>query len=95
MIRSIVSNQIFLKMRYQIILPLNNLAQTLHVISGTFKNWQVWKVQFENGEEATLFKHMEVWMQRNEDNLDHQTITAIGQQIDRINTEISLTQNRV
>jgi len=75
-------------MRHEITLPLNGLEQTVHVISGTFKNWEVWKVQFKNGDEAVLFKHMDVWMQRNEDSLDHQTIAAIGKQIDHINTDI-------
>jgi hypothetical protein len=76
-------------MRHAITLSLNGLEQTLHVISGKFKKWKVWKVQFKNGDEAVLFKHMDIWMQRNEDKLDHQTITAIGNQIDRINTDIS------
>ncbi len=76
-------------MRYEIVLSLNGFEQTLQVISGKFKNWEVWKVQFKNGDEAVLFKHMDVWMQRNEDSLDHRTVTAIGKQIDYINTGIS------
>ena len=75
-------------MSHEIILSLNGLEQTLHVISGKFKNWKVWKVQFKNGDEAVLFKHTDVWMQRNEDSLDHQTVAAIGEQIDHINTDI-------
>jgi hypothetical protein len=76
-------------MKYEITLSLNGLEQTLHVISGKFKNWKVWKVQFKNGDEAVLFKHMDVWMQRNEDSLDNKTIAAIGKHIDHINTDIS------
>ena len=76
-------------MRYEIILSLNGLEQTLQVISGKFKNWEVWKVQFKNGDEVVLFKQMDVWMQRNEDSLNNQTITAIGKQIDLINKDIS------
>lgn len=76
------------KMRYEIALSLNGLEQTLHVISERFKNWVVWKVQFNTGEEAVLFKHMDVWMQRNEDSLDYRTIAAIGRQIDRLNLNI-------
>lgn len=77
-------------MRYEIVLSLNGLEQTLPVISERFKNWVVWKVQFKTGEEAILFKFMDVWMQRNEDSLDYRTITAIGRQIDRLNLNVSL-----
>ncbi len=77
-------------MSHEITLSLNGLEQTLQVISGKFKNWKVWKVQFKNGDEAVLFKHMDVWMQRNEDSLDNKTIAAIGKQIDSINTDILL-----
>jgi len=76
-------------MSHEIILSLNGLEQTLQVISGKFKNWKVWKIKFKNGEEAVLFKHMDEWMQRHEDRLDHKTITAIGKQIDLINNDIS------
>jgi hypothetical protein len=85
----IVSNHNRSKMSHEIILSLNGLEQTLQVISGKFKNWKVWKIKFKNGEEAVLFKHMDEWMQRHEDRLDHKTITAIGKQIDLINNDIS------
>ncbi|HEY8780327.1 MAG TPA: hypothetical protein VIM16_01830 [Mucilaginibacter sp.] len=77
-------------MRYEIVLSLNGLEERLQVISGTFKNWVVWKVQFKTGEEVILFKHMDIWMQRNEDSLDHRTIAAIGKQIDHLNLKVSL-----
>ncbi len=71
-------------MKYEIVLSLNGLEQTLQVISTKFKNWVVWKVKFINGDEAVLFKHMDMWMQRNEDSLDHRIVAAIGKQIDKI-----------
>jgi len=76
-------------MRYEIELSLNGINQTLNVISETFKNWIVWKVTFKSGQEAMLFKCMDVWMQRNEDSLDQRTIAAIGKQIDSLNLNIS------
>jgi hypothetical protein len=79
-------------MKFKIVLSLNGLEETLQVISETFKNWMVWKVQFKNGVEAILFKFMDTWMQRNEDNLDHQIVAAIGKQIDNFNLKISFAQ---
>jgi hypothetical protein len=79
-------------MSFKIVLSLNGIEQTLQVISETFKNWQVWKVQFKNGVEAILFKFMDTWMQRNEDNLDQLTVAAIGKQIDDFNVKISFAQ---
>jgi hypothetical protein len=75
-------------MRHEIVLSLNGLEQTIQIISETFKNRMVWKIKFKSGEEAVLFKYMDVWMQRNEDNLDHRTIAAIGNQIDHMNLNI-------
>jgi hypothetical protein len=78
-------------MRYEIVLSLNGLEQTLQVISETFKNWLVWKVKFKDEREVVLFKCGNLWMQRNEDSLDLHTITAIGNQIDHINLSLALT----
>jgi hypothetical protein len=72
-------------MRYEMVLSLDGLEQTLQITSETFKKWLVWKVKFKEGKEVVLFKCGNIWMQRNEDSLDHHTLTAIGKQIDHRN----------
>ena len=72
-------------MRYEMALSLDGLEQTLQITSETFKKWMVWKVQFKEGKEAMLFKCGNIWLQRNEDSLDHHTLAAIGIQIDHKN----------
>ena len=78
-------------MHYEIVLSRNGYKHILQLISETFKSWKVWKVRFQDGAEAVLFKVGNEWMQRNEDNLEHWLLKAIGEQIDRINPEISLS----
>jgi hypothetical protein len=69
-------------MKQEITLFLNGSKQVILIFSETFKNWTVWRVQFRSGEESVLFKCGGIWMQRNEDGLDHRTLNAIGEQID-------------
>lgn len=65
--------------------------QTLQIISETFKSWKVWRVRFQNGEEAVLFKLENMWMQRNEDGLDDHTLNCIGRLIDQFNPGIAFS----
>jgi hypothetical protein len=78
-------------MRYEIVLSRNDCKQALQVISETFKNLKVWKVKFQDGAEAVLFKCGNEWFQRNEDHLDHWLLKAIGERIDHINLGIALS----
>jgi hypothetical protein len=78
-------------MRYEIVLFLDGGKHVLQVIAETFKNLRVWKVKFQDGAEAVLFKCGNIWLQRNEDNLDHGLLNAIGERIDRINLGIALS----
>jgi hypothetical protein len=78
-------------MRYEIVLSRNGYKQAIHIIAETFKNWKVWKVQFQDGAEAVLFKCGNIWMQRNEDDLDRGLLNAIGERIDYINLGIALS----
>ena len=71
-------------MRYEIVLSGNGYKHVLQLISETLKNLKVWKVRFQDGAEAVLFKCGGEWMQRNEDNLDSSLLKAIGEQIDRL-----------
>ncbi len=76
-------------MHYEIVLSRNGYKHVLQLISETLKSLRVWKVRFQDGAEAVLFKCGTEWMQRNEDNLEHWLLKAIGEQIDQINPEIS------
>jgi hypothetical protein len=78
-------------MRFEIILSRNGYKQVLEVITDTFKNWKVWKVRFQDGGEAVLFKCGNLWMQRNEDALDRWLLNAIGERIDHISLGIALS----
>ncbi len=75
-------------MHYQITILLNNREQTLQIFSENFKNLTVWKIRFQHEREAVLFKCEGIWMQRNEDELDDNTINLIGEQIDRVNLNL-------
>ncbi|WP_183565398.1 hypothetical protein [Mucilaginibacter sp. SP1R1] len=78
-------------MRYEIVLSRNGYKQALQVIAETYKKWKVWKVKFQDGKEAILFKCGSLWMQRNEDDLDYGLLIAIGERIDRISIGIALS----
>jgi hypothetical protein len=78
-------------MRYEIVLSRNGYKQALQLIAETFKNLKVWKVKFQDGTEAMLFKCGNLWMQRNEDDLDRGLLNAIGEKIDHINLGIALS----
>jgi len=78
-------------MRYVIVLSRNGYKQAMQIIAETFKNWKVWKVVFQNGKEAVLFKCGNIWMQRNEDDLDRGLLNAIGEKIDHICLGIALS----
>jgi hypothetical protein len=78
-------------MSYEIVLSRNGYKQALQVIAETFKNWPVWKVKFQDGTEAVLFKCGHLWMQRNEDDLENGLLKAIGERIDHINLGIALS----
>ena len=75
------------KIHYEIVLSRNGIKQVLELIYITLKSLKVWKVRFQDGAEAVLYKCGNEWMQRNEDALDHLLLKAIGEQIDRI-TEV-------
>jgi hypothetical protein len=78
-------------MSYEIELSRNGYKQVFQVISETFKNLKVWKVKFQDGAEATLFKCGSEWFQRNDDRLDDWLLKAIGERIDHINLDIALS----
>ena len=78
-------------MRYILELTLNGYKQVFEVIAETLKDWKVWKVRFRDGGEAVLFKCGNIWMQRNEDDLDRELLNAIGEKIDHINLGIALS----
>ncbi|QHS55967.1 hypothetical protein GWR56_10625 [Mucilaginibacter sp. 14171R-50] len=78
-------------MSYEIVISRNGYKQVLQIISETFKHWNAWTVRFPDGEEAVLFKCGNLWMQRNEDDLDKQLLNAIGEKIDHINLGIALS----
>ena len=77
-------------MQYQIVLTRNGYKQVLHLISDRLKSLRVWKVRFHDGAEAILFKCGSEWMQRNEDNLEHWLLKAIGEKIDEIEPKFSV-----
>ena len=79
------------KMKYEIVLTRNGYKQALQIIADTFKTLKVWKVRFQDGEEAVLFKCGTEWFQRNEDSLDRWLLKAIGEKIDHINLGIALS----
>ena len=76
-------------MHIEIVLTRNGYKQVLQLISETLKSLRVWKVRFQDGAEAVLFKCGNEWMQRNEDNLEHWLLQAIGEKIDQIDLQIS------
>lgn len=76
-------------MQHEIVLSRNGYKQVLKIIKETLKDWQVWKVKFQDGAEAVLFKCGDEWLQRNEDNLDRSLLQAIGEQIDQIGFKVS------
>jgi len=78
-------------MSYEIVLSRNGCKQVLQIIADTFKNLKVWKVSFQDGKEAVLFKCGTEWFQRNEDSLDRWLLKEIGQNIDHINIGITLS----
>ena len=71
-------------MHVKIVLSRNGIKHVVHLVSETLKKLRVWKVRFHDGAEAVLFKCGSEWMQRNEDNLDHWLLKAIGEKIDQI-----------
>lgn len=75
----------------EIVLSLNGYKHVLQLISESFKSMKVWKVKFQDGAEAVLCKVGDVWLQRNEDNLDNSLIKAIGEYIDRMNMNVSFS----
>ena len=70
-------------MNFEIMLP-NGAIQFLQITAITFNNRGAWQVQFDNGKEVVLYNCGNEWMQRNEDNLDRQSLIAIGKCIDSI-----------
>ncbi|MGY3052975.1 hypothetical protein ACVWYG_001172 [Pedobacter sp. UYEF25] len=78
-------------MRYQLILTSNGIKMAFEIISETFKNMKVWKIVFLGGKSAVLIKIGNSWLQRNEDSLDNDLLTAIGNQIDKICLQQSLS----
>jgi hypothetical protein len=78
-------------MQFEIVLSRNGYKQALEVIADTFKNWKVWKVRFQDGREAVLFKCGSIWLQRNEDALENWLLNAIGERIDRMNLRLALS----
>ncbi|WP_411274525.1 hypothetical protein [Daejeonella sp.] len=76
-------------MHIEIVLSRNGYKQVLQLISETLKSLSVWKVRFQDGAEAVLFKCGNEWMQRNEDNLEHWLLKAIGEKIDQIDPKLS------
>lgn len=70
-------------MEYKIILA-DGTAHIISITSAYFKTWRVWNIKFKDGRAATLLKMGSEWMQRNEDFLDQQVLTAIGNTIDKI-----------
>ncbi|HEY8931222.1 MAG TPA: hypothetical protein VIM55_18605 [Mucilaginibacter sp.] len=71
-------------MSYEIVLSWKGYKQALRVIAETFKSLKVWKVIFEDGGQAVLFKCGNEWFQRNEDELDRGLLKAIGEKIDHL-----------
>jgi hypothetical protein len=82
---------IFKKMSYEIVLSWKGCRRALRAVSETFKTLKVWKISFEDGEEAVLFKCGTEWFQRNEDGLERGLLKAIGQKIDHILLGIALS----
>jgi hypothetical protein len=68
-------------MVYQFIVK-DKTVQLVQVTAAIFKKWKVWKVRFNDGREAMLYKLGGEWIQRNEDNLTAAVLTAIGSYID-------------
>ena len=68
-------------MSYEILLA-DGAILLLQITAATFKTWKVWRVQFEDGREVMLYKCGDVWVQRNEDELDAHSLRSIGKYID-------------
>jgi hypothetical protein len=68
-------------MNYKIKLA-DGKTHLVQITADLFKNWKVWKIQFEDGKAAILFKFGNEWMQRRDDYLDAYAVTAIGRFID-------------
>ncbi|MDB4919131.1 hypothetical protein [Mucilaginibacter sp.] len=70
-------------MKYKIKLE-DGTAHLVQISSAYFKSWHVWKIKFNDGKGAILFKLGSEWMQRNEDFLEAHVVYAIGACIDKI-----------
>jgi hypothetical protein len=70
------------KMSYELVIWWKDCKRAVRAVEETFKSLHVWKVVFEDGEEAVLFKCGAEWFQRNEDGLELRLLKAIGQKID-------------
>lgn len=69
------------KMFFEIILEEQS-SEYINITSLIFNSRKVWKVEFHNGNEAVLYKCGNEWMQRIEDNLEIDSLMAIGKCID-------------
>lgn len=69
-------------MKYKVLLA--GTAHYIKIKAEHYKNWKVWRIQFDNGKKATLVKMGNEWMQRHEDFLDKSALITIGQFIDRM-----------
>ena len=78
-------------MNYEIVLTRNGYKQVLQVVTGTFKNLNVWKVRFQDGSEVMLFKCGAEWFQRHQDNIENALLKMIGEKIDHIRLGIALS----
>jgi hypothetical protein len=78
-------------MSYEIVLSWKGCRRALRAAAETFKTLTVWKISFEDGEEAVLFKCGAEWFQRNEDGLERGLLKAIGQKTDHILQGITLS----
>lgn len=68
-------------MSYEILL-IDGTVALVQIMSASYKTWKVWKVQFDDGKEAMLYKTGNTWMQRNDDYLDVYILMTIGNCID-------------
>jgi predicted hydrocarbon binding protein len=64
------------------IISEGQVSQSVNITQFIFKSRKVWKVEFENGNEAVLYKCGNEWMQRIEDNLNTSLVMTIGKHID-------------
>ena len=68
-------------MSYEILMTTEGLSM-LHITAARFNSFEGWRIQFDSGKEAMLYKSSEQWMQYQEDWLDEPTLTAVGKCID-------------